>query len=116
MILSQYNESNNHDLDFDENYNAYHTLIHNLKYYGTHDFHAMKDKIFEKKNSDFLEAEIMKSSEAGTIIQGKKYEGLIINKHAPFLLIVFFLLFFLSVEHVNDTYWYVTICICYLGS
>tara|TARA_B100001971_G_C18238556_1_gene569107 strand:+ start:67 stop:876 length:810 start_codon:yes stop_codon:yes gene_type:complete len=34
-------------------------------------------KIFEKKNSDFLEAEIMKSSEANTIIQGKKYEGMI---------------------------------------
>jgi len=34
-------------------------------------------KIFEKKNSDFLEAEIMKSSEANTIIQGKKYEEVI---------------------------------------
>ena len=32
-------------------------------------------KIFEKNNSEFLEDEIMKSSEAQTIIQGKKYEA-----------------------------------------
>ena len=31
-------------------------------------------KIFEKKNSEFLEEEIIKSSEAQAIIQGKKYE------------------------------------------
>ena len=45
LIISKNNESNNHDFDFDENFNAYHTLVHNFKYYETHDFHTMKDKI-----------------------------------------------------------------------
>ena len=34
-------------------------------------------KIFEKNNSDFLEDEIIKSTEANTFIQGKKYEKII---------------------------------------
>jgi len=34
-------------------------------------------KIFEKNNSEFLEDELMKSPEAQTIIQGKKYEAAI---------------------------------------
>jgi len=34
-------------------------------------------KIFEKNNSDFLEDEIIKSTEASTFIQGKKYEKII---------------------------------------
>ena len=34
-------------------------------------------KIFEKNNSDFLEDEMIKSTEASTFIQGKKYEKII---------------------------------------
>ena len=34
-------------------------------------------KIFEKNNSDFLEDEILKSTEVSTLIQGKKYEKII---------------------------------------
>ena len=45
LIISKNNESNNHDFEFDENFNAYHTLTHNFEYYETHDFHIMKDNI-----------------------------------------------------------------------
>ena len=45
LIISQIDEPNSHDTDFDENFNAFHTLRYNFKYYETRDFHVMKDKI-----------------------------------------------------------------------
>ena len=53
LILSQNSESNDHDHDmgFNENYNAYHSLKPDFKYYETHDFHSLKEKMADNSFS-----------------------------------------------------------------
>ena len=48
LDLSQSSDSNDHDMDFDDNYNAYHSLKPDFKYYETHEFHNLKDKMADK--------------------------------------------------------------------
>jgi hypothetical protein len=46
LVLSPENsESDKHDIDFDANYDAYHSLRPDFKYYETHEFHSLKDRM-----------------------------------------------------------------------
>ena len=51
LILTQNVDTNDHNMDFDENYNAYHSLKPDFKYYETHEFHAMKEKLVDNSFS-----------------------------------------------------------------
>ena len=53
LTLTQYTDSNDHDMDFEENFNAYHSIKPNFNYYETHDFHVMNNKTNDSSFSLF---------------------------------------------------------------